>query len=131
MLFCIGLITSCSPEDTDGIEKSTSNDVFYAKYAVSFSAEPGAFRTTPKIVKITYNGGNISSNKAVKTYSWEGEYGPVKKGTTLFLNVSSTYGNTTRGTASDYYSTSIAVKKNNGSYTIVKSGTNNIKYIIQ
>ena len=127
ILLFMGFTTACSADDE---ETSNNKDVFYAKYAVTFLAEQGAFGSTPKIVNIYYNGGTVSSQKKVKKYSWEGDYGPLYKGSEIFLRVSSTSGTTTRGT-SDYINTTISLKKNNGSYTIVKNGNSDISYKIK
>lgn len=131
ILFLAAITISCSADESDNYGTSNSDDVFYAKYTVKFSAEPGAFRTTPKIVNISFNGGTISSKNAFKTYSWEDTFGPMKKGQTVFLNVSSTYNNSTRGIGGDSWITSIYLKKNSGEYNLVESGGTNIKYIIK
>lgn len=78
------ILNSCSSSDDDDQKKEDAVAHYYVKYEVSFP------RVSPYEPNVTvgYATEKGYSSASVKSWSWDGTFGPFKAGTTVYLNAS-------------------------------------------
>mgnify|MGYP006886769575 CR=1 FL=1 len=78
------ILNSCSSSDDDDQKKEENVAHYYVKYEVSF---PSVSPYEPNVT-VGYASEKGHGFVSVKSWSWDGTFGPFKAGTTVYMNAS-------------------------------------------